>query len=72
MYKDEALLLLKGGKDGILEWNRMVAAGKAHLRFSGVQLPGAKLIEAPPSISGPAGRLASGQGFLLTAAEGYR
>ena len=28
MYKDEALFLLKGGKEGILEWNRQAASGK--------------------------------------------
>ena len=42
MYKDEALFLLKGGKDGILEWNRKVAAGKANLDLGGSQAPGSQ------------------------------
>ena len=48
MYKDEALFLLKGGKDGILEWNRKVAAGKANLDLSGAKLPAAKLMGSQP------------------------
>ncbi len=44
MYKDEALFLLKGGKAGVLEWNRPVAAGKANLDLSGIKLPAAKLM----------------------------
>ncbi|MGB0067028.1 MAG: pentapeptide repeat-containing protein [Isosphaeraceae bacterium] len=46
MYKDEALFLLKGGKEGILEWNRQVASGKANLDLGGTKLPAAKLMGA--------------------------
>ncbi len=35
MYKDEALYLLKGGNEGILQWNRKVTAGKANLDLGG-------------------------------------
>jgi hypothetical protein len=35
MYKNEALLLLKGGDDAILQWNRKVTSGKAHLDLNG-------------------------------------
>jgi hypothetical protein len=38
MYKDEALYLLKGGAQGISEWNRQVAAGKANLDLGGSKL----------------------------------
>ena len=44
MYKDEALYLLKGGKEGILQWNRKVTAGKANLDLCGCKLPAAKLM----------------------------
>ena len=44
MYKDEALFLLKGGKEGILEWNRQAASGKANLDLGGTKLPAAKLM----------------------------
>ncbi len=43
MYKDEALCLLKGGEQGISEWNRKVASGKAILDLDGVKRHAAKL-----------------------------
>ena len=43
MYPDEAMGLLKGGGDGISEWNRKVAAGKATLELGGAKLSAAKL-----------------------------
>ena len=43
MYKDEALDLLKGGEQGISEWNRKVASGKAILDLDGVKRHAAKL-----------------------------
>jgi len=39
MYKDEGLFLLKGGKDGIREWNRKVASGKANLDLGRTKQP---------------------------------
>ena len=43
MCKDEATYLLKGGEPGISEWNRKVAAGRAHLDLDGVKLSAAGL-----------------------------
>jgi hypothetical protein len=62
MYKDEALYLLKGGEQGVSEWNRKVTAGEANVELGGVKLSAAKLRGAQlPGANWRRGVIASGR-----------